>query len=52
MFKLGVNYGLNSLKSFSSTKGSLAKTVSKGFSHGPFNPTNYKHKSVGTRRLT
>ena len=26
--------------------------MKKYFSHGPFNPINYKHKSVGTRRLT
>ncbi len=32
--------------------GNLNKVAKKFFSHGPFNPTNYRYKSVGTRRLT
>ena len=30
----------------------LVKTTSKGFSHGPYNPLNYRTKLVPERRIT
>lgn len=34
------------------TNGFLFNKNKKSFSHGPYNPTNYKHKLVGTKRMT
>jgi hypothetical protein len=38
--------------SFKTVPNNFNQIIKKLFSHGPFNPINYKHKSVGTRRLT
>jgi hypothetical protein len=45
MLKFNTGLKVGSSSNFSSI-------IKKYFSHGPFNPINYKHKSVGTRRIT
>ncbi len=32
--------------------GNFSKILIRNFSHGPYNPLNYKHKLVGTKRIT
>jgi hypothetical protein len=31
---------------------SFSNILKKNFSHGPYNPLNYKHKLVGNKRIT
>lgn len=52
MIKFSFGYGYRNLTSFNSAKSNFAKNAKKYFSHGPFNPINYKYKLVGTKRLT
>ena len=42
----------SSFETLKTGQSNLNSVFKKYFSHGPFNPINYKHKSVGTRRIT